>query len=672
MKTADLDLTGIAKSAKREGRGFARLWPWGALFGKRRKKFKAGTHPAAGGASGPGSAKTRIAQSVGDVLRRLERDGAKEVLVLGDAGFFAEFQAAAGVARHCRWATIDLLKDGKAGAALLERSLLPGADAIVAGGPEIATAFRYALRCVHAARPDLPVHWVAENWEFCAGTAAIPAEIDDVDALVFNHFEEFFGIKDPLQFRFEIIAESGNRHLYRVLGPSESVNLNLRSLMPDRAEPICLKVHVAHPYLTRGRHYRFRVCADVFWKDSFTIIHGSHQFFKNPDKEQQFRLIETVIRPGATGEVIMTVPNYDLDMGARDEIVIGSGAKKATRRRSRKNPVEAVHFAPSSERERERRYFAASYHGYGTSFWYAFEENFSRAPGKRASIAGNHLCRVGVDNRADIVPNAAERAILEAAHAAGFMIHPCALPVLPAESALRFGFNFDASNPPFDRYRLRLYDRGGNCLDDFPWRKDFIGPAFIDELLAAHDPELRAQANLALVSPDHLAIDLAPQRFVTTADLVLRHAATGDQDATEFQSSWRNLGTAIPSLPHWLHPAIGIMGRTNVIGRVRTKGGYRTGVFVANASGRLAYDMAAAIEIAVINNAGRRLSHFLTLPAFGGEIVWLDDRLPGLPAHVGESGIAALQVKSADADLTAHVIGLSPQGAIGLQHLWGY
>jgi hypothetical protein len=60
------------------------------------------------------------------------------------------------------------------------------------------------------------------------------------------------------------------------------------------------------------------------------------------------------------------------------------------------------------------------------------------------------------------------------------------------------------------------------------------------------------------------------------------------------------------------------------------------------------------------------------LPAFGARVVWLDDELPGLAQHLGASGIATLQVKSADADLNAHVIGVSPQGAVGLQHLWGY
>jgi hypothetical protein len=60
------------------------------------------------------------------------------------------------------------------------------------------------------------------------------------------------------------------------------------------------------------------------------------------------------------------------------------------------------------------------------------------------------------------------------------------------------------------------------------------------------------------------------------------------------------------------------------------------------------------------------------LPPFASRLIWLDDELPDLAAHVGESGVATLQVKSADADLNAHVLGLSPEGAVGLQHLWGY
>lgn len=663
MKTSDVELSQRDRPASG---GVAGLFDWLLPKAKQQKqKFKAGTHPSAGGKA---DSKTRISQSIADALRLLVADGARKVAVHGDDAFYQAFRAESGDIAT-QWISTDIFQDQPKGAKPVTAASVADCDAVVVGGNDVATKFRYSLRMIHAHAPTKAVHWVGQNWEFCAGTAAVPLEIDDVDALAFNHFEEFFGIKDPLQFRFEIIAEGVTRRSYLVLGPSQSVNLNLKSLMPERKGAVCMKVFVAHPHLTRGRHYRFRVCGDVFWKDSFTIIHGSHQFFKNPDKIQPFRLIDSVVR---NGEVVMTVPNYDLDMGGNDEVVIGTGESKTHLKRSRSRPVEEVHFKRAGAASTERTYFAASYAGYGTSFWYALDEGFSQVPGKMGSIAANHLCRVGVDNRDDILFTPEERAIVEKAIDAGFMIHPCCVPVTSPDSALSFGFNFDASNPPFDDYWLRFYDRAGGCVGDFRYRKNFIGPAYIDDVLAGWSHPRKAEVTMALVCPDHLKIGLAPQRFVTTSDMAVRHRVTGDQDFTEFQSSWRNVGADIPTLPHWLHPSIGIMGRTNVIGRVRTKGGFRTGVFVANASGNLKYDMAARVEITAINHDGVRLSHFLTLPAFGAEIVWLDDVVPDLARHVGPSGIAALQVKSADADLTAHVLGQSPNGAVGLQHLWGY
>jgi hypothetical protein len=664
MKTSDLELR--AGADKTSHGGFAGLFDW--LLPKKpakaKGKYKLGTPPAAPGPDG----KTRISQTIPDVVGLLVADRASRVAVHGDAAFYQAFRAEAdGIA--CFWVSTDIMTDQPNGARPATGDAFKDCDAVVVGGADTATNFRYSLRMALAHAPTTPVHWVADNWEFCAGTAAVPLEIEDVDALVFNHFEEFFAIRDPLQFRFEIIAEGETRRSYRVLGPSESVNLNLKSLMPDRQGAVCIKVHVAHPYLTRGRHYRFRVCGDVFWKDSFAIIHGSHQFFKNVDKIQQFRLIDSVIRKG---RVVMTVPNYALDMGGDDEVIIGSGAVKTVQKRSRKRPVEEVRFERQHASTDSRQYFAASYAGYGTSFWYALEDSFSTKPGKIGSIAANHLCRVGVDNRADIAFTPDERAIVETAIKAGYMIHPRCMPVLHGAHDLAFGFNFDASNPPFDDYWLRFYARDGSFLGDMRYHKDFIGPAFIEDVLNAWPGSEKSKVRMALVCPDFLKIDLAPQRLVTTADLVVRHAETGDQDVTEFQPSWRNLGAIIPTLPHWLHPSIGVMGRSNVIGRVRTKDGYRTGVFLGNASGNLNYDMSARAEIAILNHRGARLSHFVTLPAFGAELVWLDDVVPGLSDHVGESGIAALQVKCADADLTAHVIGLSPNGAVGLQHLWGY
>jgi hypothetical protein len=665
MKTSDIELSATQRSAGKERKsGAGALFDW--LLPKpkaKKKKFKAGTPPVAAP-----DTKTKVSQSIADVLNLLRADGARRVAVHSDQAFYETFKAESG-GLEVIWVSTDIIGDQPKGARPVNAAMVKDCDAIVTGGADAGTKFRYSLRLTHAHAPKTPVHWVAQNWEFCAGTAAIPLEIDDVDALAFNHFEEFFGIKDPLQFRFEIIAEGEIRRSYLVLGPSESVNLNLKSLMPDRKGAVCMKVFVAHPFLTRGRHYRFRVCGDVFWKDSFTIIHGSHQFFKNPNKVQPFRLIDAVVRGG---EVVMTVPNYDLDMGADDEVKIGVGANSTSLKRSRTRPVEEVHFKRPAGTANERYYFAASYAGYGTSFWYALDQDFSRQPGKIGSIAANHLCRVGVDNRNDILFSPEERRIVETAIKAGFMIYPCCLPITNVNDPLAFGFNFDASNPPFDDYWLRFYDRSGGFIGEMRYHKDFVGPAFLDDVMAGWTNPRKSEAVTALVCPDHLKIGLAPQRLVTTSDMAVRHRLTGDQDFTEFQASWRNVGADIPTLPHWLHPSIGIMGRTNLIGRVRTRDGFRTGVFVANASGNLNYDMTVKVELAAINNVGERLSHFLSLPAFGSDIVWLDDVLPTLRQHVGPSGIAALQVKSADADLTAHVLGLSPNGAVGLQHLWGY
>lgn len=661
MKTADVELQEAGKSSRTLGSLF------GLSEGKKDKapKFKAGTHPSAGGAA---NEKTQISQSILDVMKVLKADEATRIGVHADKGFFDSFKMAVGDV-ECIWLSNDFVVDQQLGALPLTGDHLGNCQAIVVGGPDVATKYRFTLRGTLTHAPAVPVHWIADNWEFCAGTAAIPQEIEDVDALVFNHFEEFFGIKDPLQFRFEIISERGIKRRYQVLGPSQSVNLNLSEFAGERDGAVCLKVFVSHPNLTRGRHYRFRMCADVFWKDSFTIIHGSHQFFKNPNKEQPFRLIDSVIRGG---HVVMTVPNYDLDMGSDDTITIGTGLGKTEQKRSRTRPVEVVHFERRDTPSDARDYFAASYKGYGTSFWYALEEGCFSKPGKQGSIAGNHLCKVGVDDREDAAFRPDELRVVEQAIAAGFMIHPSFLPVMHGRSKLTFGFNYDASNPPFEHYWLRFYAADGGFLGEMRWRKDFIGPAFIEDVLEAWGSPERFRVAGALIAPDHLKIGIAPQRFVTTADLVVRHLETGDQDTTEFQPSWRNLGAVVPTLPHWLHPSIGVMGRTNVIGRVRCRDGHRTGVFVANASGNLKYDMNAEIEIAAINHAGRRLSHYLTLPAFGSQIVWLDDVMARLKEHVGESGIAALQVLSADADLSAHVIGLAPNGAVGLQHLWGY
>jgi hypothetical protein len=649
MKTADLELMETGKPTR----------SLGALFGRADAR-KGSSFRGDGLVVEPDKA----SQTVADVLTLVRADQVTKVAVHGDKGFLDSFKAQAGDI-ECLWLSNDFVVDQPLGALPFARHHWEGCQAIVVGGSDVTTRFRLTLRGTLAHAPHVPVHWVAENWESCAAALAIPQEIDDADLLVFNPFAEFFGTRDPLQFRCEVMSEQGIKRCYRVLGPSQSATINLKGLAGDRSGPVRLKVQVGHPGLARGSG-KLCVSADVFWKDSFAIVQCSQETSRTSPRQLVLRVTESVTRGG---RLVMAVPNDDPEMGADEAIVVGAGGDRKEQKRSRTRPVEEVQFERPGT-PGTRNYFTASYQGHGASFWYALEEGCFSKPGKQGSIAGHRVRAVGDDDRGAAALRPDELRVTEQAIAAGFMIHPAFVPVMHGRARLSFGFNFDATNPPIEHFWLRFYGADGAFLGELRWRKDAAGPAFIEDVLNAWGSPDRFRVAGALVGPDHLRCGLAPQRLVITADLVARHLETGDQDGTELSLSWRNLGAVVPTLPHGLHPA-GVLGHTNLVGRVRCRDGYRTGIVIANASGNLKYDVTAEAEIAVINQAGRRLSHQIWLPAFASQVVWLDDVVARLKEHVGEGGIAAVQVVSADADLTAHMIGLSPDGAVGLQHLWG-
>src|SRR4051794_30046261 len=177
MKTSDLHISESAASGSGSSlRALLNLdWLGGAKAKKNKSKHKAGTHPSAGG---PPDSKTKVSQSVADVLKLLRADGARRIGVFGDRGF-ADLMAAQAADLGQVWISSDFVSDIPAGAKRFGREVLGGLDAIVVGGGDIATRFRFAVREVGVHAPELPVHWVADNWEFCGGTAAIPVEIDD-------------------------------------------------------------------------------------------------------------------------------------------------------------------------------------------------------------------------------------------------------------------------------------------------------------------------------------------------------------------------------------------------------------------------------------------------------------------------------------------------------------
>lgn len=610
---------------------------------------------------------TRMPQSLEQVRALLAEDGARRIGVQGDAAFRDLVAQSLGMAKIDDWFSVSAA-DLALGARLPAPQAFAGLDALVVGGADMALGYRQAVRVMHRSSPATPVHYVGD-FEFCGGTLAVPSEADGCLALLFNHFQQFFGQRDALQFRIEAADNERRVRVWRILGPNQSMVLDTDQLLPGRRGPAMLKVLVGHPLLTGGRHYRLRLCADVAWRESFTIVHGSHQFHKSPNKRKEFRLVEEVVR---RGHAVVTVPNYDLDMGESADIDMIAGGERRQLARRRDRRITEVAFERRPGPANDRRYFGLGYSGFGTSFWYAFEEGVEGPAGPVNSLAGNHLCRIRIEDRQDAALRPEEAVRLEAVEASGYMIHPCAVPILRGRDGLAFGFNYGASNPPVRDFDIRFFDGLGRHLGRMQWRTERAGPVMIEDVLADWNDPAAARAEMALVAPDWRRTGFAPGRVVTAADLVLESLRTGDRDLTEFQSSWRNLGIEIPELPHWLHPSIGVVGRTNVIGRARTRAGHRTAVLLANASGNLAYDKHVVAQVTVFNLEGEPRRAQVDLAPFTIRLAWLDHLLPGLAGHLGPSGMGPLVVTCGEADLGAQVISVNRAGAVGLQHLWGY
>ncbi|HVJ32159.1 MAG TPA: hypothetical protein VND94_03510 [Terriglobia bacterium] len=515
---------------------------------------------------------------------------------------------------------------------------------------------------VQQAGRSLPVHWVADNWEFCGGTLPVPIEADDGEALLFNHFEQFFGIRDPLQFKVTVYHGPDEKHFYRVLEPNQSLLLKLSDFFPQRRYAAALAATVEHPALTRGRHYRMRLCGDVFWGHSFTTLHSAHEFNRKPERNEEFRLSAGLVREG---EIALTVPNFDRNQVAGSIIETSDGVRLDRQDRDLAAYLQEVRLTPAAGAE--GGFVSCRYQGYGGSFWFAFDRQAKTG----GSLSGNHHISVPWTDRRDMPQSAEEAARINQLSKAGYIIDPHPVPVLEAANRLRFGFDCDSANPPCTHFHLHLFDAAGKVLTRLPYAKAHAGPSFPEHFLAGVEPAIAAATRLAIVSPDWLKNGQTRAGYKLLPDLVIEDRLTGDRDVTEFQSCWRNLGVAIEGFPHWLSPANGIIGRSNLVGRVRHGDGYLSGLALVNGSGSLRYDRPARIKIVVSHLAGATREAMLTLPAFCSRLVWLQDLLPDLGDFL-EGQVGGLMVKSADADINCQLVTTNAHGAVALQHLWGY
>jgi len=600
---------------------------------------------------------TRLASSPERVRGLLAEIGAARVLVHADRATFGATQAALGGV-SCTWASHEL-DDIAAGAAHVEDLDWRSFDAAAVAGSGLPRRYRQAIRLMAGADSARPVFWIGEGFEFCGGTLSAPAGMAQVEGLLFNHFEAFFGVKDALQYRIEVYHGPEVKRYYRILRPNQSHVIRLSDHFPKTEHPVSLAAFVENPVLTRDRHYRLRLVGDVFWKDSLTTLHSAHEFNRSPSHEVEFRLPAWLVREG---EVALTLPNYDrvAPAGAALEALTGQASTIVIRDPKayiEQSTLPRDGLAPDA-------FFGWRYKGFGGSNWFVLENGQSVA-GKQGNIAGNHHVSCSVLERKRHPADAEEQARYEKLERDGFVLEAHPVPLTDESSALVFGFEADAANPHQPFYRIDFFDAIGKHLGRVDHEKKTPGPLFPQELAPAG-------AKLALVGNDWRKAGLRFKGLKPMANLIARHRRTGDQDFTEFQSCWRNLGTTVPGYPHWLTDDLAVIGRTNVFGRARCDAGLRSGVMIVNASGRLAYRNSAETTLTVFNAEGNQLSGTVTVPAFTWRMVWLDELIPNLAQHLGPTANGALLVRSGDADLNCQLITLSPQGAVALQHLWGY
>lgn len=631
---------------------------------RRRRPLKPTKGSRAPGAPKDGAG-IRMTSDWARVTGLIGEIGAGRILIHGDAAALKAAKAALP-GRDLLWASHHH-KDLDAGAALAEDVDWRSVTAAICTGGELPGRYRQALRLMAAADASQPVFWVGEGFEFCGGTLSAPMEADEVEGLLFNHFQEFFGIKDALQFRIEVYHGSEVKRHYRILEPNQSIVVRLSDLVPQRRHAVSLAAFVEHPVLTRERHYRLRLCADIFWRDSFTTLHSAHEFGRSPTHKVEFRVPAWLVREG---EVALTIPNFERNAESEHQIETVDG--RGSRHLPRDTGSYLQQAKISRNGEANETFLGWRYRGYGGSNWFTLETEGALTSGHKGSISGNHHVSCPIVDRGDFAASDEELARLKSLAAEGYLLEPYALPLAPLACDLEFGYDSDAANPAQPHLRIDYFGAGGDHLGRHDMTKTKAGPLFARDLVAAWNDPAAARAALAFVSNDFAKAGLRTKGFKPMANLVVRNLRTQDRDFTEFQSCWRNLGSAVPGFPHWLTDHLAVIGRTNVFGRVRCDRGLRTGVLIVHGSGRLGYRGRARVEFIALNNEGRRLSSATNVPAFTARFTWLDEVIPTLAAHLGESGNGALLVQSADADLNCQIVTTSPGGAVALQHLWGY
>jgi hypothetical protein len=634
----------------------------GLLGMKLRQRWRQRRQEAAPASGAPRPKIASIDQDIATVVGQLRERAVRTGVVYGDVEFRDALIAATP---DVTWDWVSHRdSDVLAGAALPATKDITAYDALVVGGADVKTAYLNALRWVERGSTVTPVFWVGQSFEYCGSTIPIPSEVESADIYLFHHFADFFPIKDPLLVRVTSSDSRSHHERFLMMRPQETVHFTLDDLIPDRDGTAVIEVRTSHPALTGNRHPRWRVWADLFWKESLTSLHGAHDY--GPDHVCESRIPLSDLR---SASLVLTLPNYDHRLSDSDsEVHWTRGGGKGTFARDGSRTIEQLNVPRADEAETKSGFWGYRYQGHGTSYWFAFDEGSADA---RPSIRGNHEVTVAqVEHRPQL--SAEQREFLEAMEERGFLFWPHGLPLLDGTSDIEFGFSFEAANPQLTDFILVFFDGDGTLVGRRAITLPKSGNHFADELLAGFTAPEGRRPELVLVSPDWKTMDIDPQRINACGNLMVRNKRTGDRDVTEFQSCWRNLNATIDGFPHWLHPSKGVVGRTNIVGQVRTAHGLRTGILAVNGSGNLSHSTGATVKVRLHAPDGAARTAEAELAAFTGTVLWADELFDDLSHFLGESRYGTILVTSADADVNCQILTCSKTGSVSLQHMWGY
>ncbi|MGE0483644.1 MAG: hypothetical protein AB7Q81_05865 [Gammaproteobacteria bacterium] len=624
-------------------------------------------HPSPpGGTATPGNA---ISRSLDEAVAEVRARGLRRIAVCGDASFHSACAAALAatlpdIALH--WVSLHV-GDLGAGAQRLRDLDLANVDGCVVGGRDVRVTWTRLVREMAQRGCARPAFWVAEGFEFCVGQVTFPAAIEAAQAYLFNHFDEYFHLREPLLIELETYDGTHGVSKWLVMRPNESLRIDLDDYLPQRRGAAAIAVAVTAPQLTGGRHMRWRFCADIEWRDSLASLHGAHDV-THATAGTEFMQARSGLYPG---EVAFTLPNHYRDMrNGADEVNCLDGRRRYVQSRDRSARIDELSIVVPDRPPEFEDFVGASFDQYTTPFWYAFG---SRPDGGNC-LSANHI--QGHAHALLDTPNPAHPFSASSAEilAQDVLTWPYAVPVLKAESALELGLSFDSSWPALRQFLVRAYDADGHLLEVATYRQENPGVMYADALVDACAAKHRSTAAMLLIAPDWAGMNLDPQTNAVRplVDFVLRHRHSGDFDVTEFQNSWRNLDLLVEDMPHWISPGHQVLGGTNLYGRAVLRQGWRTGVLLVNASGNLRHDRTIDYRAKLFNREGAVIESSHALAAFTWELHWLDELFPNCPEHFGNDSYGAMTIRSRSGDLLAQLVTVTSSQAVALQHMWGY